>query len=468
MILSSMSVFLKKSLQVFLVVSILGSCISESTKVHNPDDRAMVAILDSSFRNNIIGVWYPLVIDTAGGYYSNLSHQMKVMDDQPKMLVTQSRHIWTSSQAAMFYNDTSYLKYACHGVSFLIKHMWDSIYGGFFNLRSREGGYLDESYRNNKMAYGNTFAIYGLVSYYNASKDTVALRYAKKTFLWLEKNSHDKKYGGYVDPMGRQGNWLSRQNKKQPVAWKDYNSTIHLLEAFTELYKVWPDSLVKVRLNELLVLVRDTFTNPKGYLHLNFTEDWKLVTNRDSGEEVIHKNRFIDHVSFGHDVETAFLMLEASHTLRLKKDTLTLKIARRMVDHALANGLDNSSGGFFEAGYYFPGKDSITILEKNAQWWVQAEGLNALLLMSVIFPEVPEYKKAFLNMWNCIERNYIDKQYGEWFFKSLQYEPEIQTAPKATIWKANYHNGRALMNCIRLLKNENEVANHFREVNKQR
>ena len=119
------------------------------------------------------------------------------------MLVTQSRQVWTSSQAALFYNDSTYTKYARHGFEFLTKHMWDKTYGGFFNIRSRNGSYTAEMYGNNKMAYGNVYAIYGLVSYYKLTNDTVALQYAQKTFLWLEKHSHDKVYGGYVDAMAQ-------------------------------------------------------------------------------------------------------------------------------------------------------------------------------------------------------------------------------------------------------------------------
>ncbi|NJK98506.1 MAG: hypothetical protein HC905_29535 [Bacteroidales bacterium] len=220
-----------------------------------------ISTFDSCFREGILRAWYPTAIDsTDGGYLSNLSYNWEAGTRQPKMLVTQSRHVWTSSQAALFYGDTAYTRYARHGIRFLVNQMWDNTYGGFFNLRSKEGGFIDESYKNEKRAYGNTFAIYGLVSWYNLTKDTTALGYARRTFLWLDKHSHDKEYGGYVDAMDQKGNWI---RDKQGSAWKDYNSTIHLLEAFTELYKVWPDTLVKTRLNELLVIVRDAFVNPR-------------------------------------------------------------------------------------------------------------------------------------------------------------------------------------------------------------
>jgi len=429
---------------------------------------SLVTIFDTSFKNGIMDVWYPGMIDSVdGGYFSNASFDWKITDKQPKMLVTQSRLMWTSSQAALFYNDTTYTKYARHGFEFLIKHMWDKTYGGFFNIRSKQGDYTEVLYGNNKMAYGNSFAIYGLTSYYKLTKDTVALSYAKKTFLWLEKYSHDKVHGGYIDPMNRQGTWLSKvktgSNKLviPSVSWKDYNSSIHLLESFTELYKVWPDSLVKKRLNEMLILVRDTFVNKRGYLNLNFTEDWKLVSNRASSQDVILSHSGTDHISFGHDVETSYLLLEASDALGLENDTTTLRIAKKLVDHALNNGFDQSSGGFYNEGYYFSGRDTITILSKNAEWWVQAEGLNTLLMMSKIYPEEKKYYQSFLKIWSYIDNYLIDKKYGEWYINGSNYNPGVINAPKASVWKGNYHNGRALMNCIKMLKNENEVVNHF-------
>lgn len=96
---------------------------------------------------------------------------------------------------------------------------------------------------------------------------------------------------------------------------KDQSTSIHLLEAFTELYKLWPDKLVEKRLKEMLRLVRDSSATESGYLQLYFHQDWAPVSLKDSTEAIIEANYVIDHVSFGHDIETAFLILEASHAL---------------------------------------------------------------------------------------------------------------------------------------------------------
>jgi mannobiose 2-epimerase len=175
----------------------------------------------------------------------------------------------------------------------------------------------------------------------------------KKAFFWLEKNSHDPVYKGYYQHLKRDGSIVKRDAgtpSTTDLGYKDQNSSIHLLEAFTELYGVWPDTLVRERLQEMLYLVRDKITNPKGYLTLFFTPDWVPVSFRDSSEAVIIKHKYLDHVSFGHDIETAYLMLEASHALGVKNDAATLYAGKKMVDHALRNGWDNSLGGFYDEG----------------------------------------------------------------------------------------------------------------------
>lgn len=460
---------LKVILSGMLIILFDSLSLSAQTQQSVSKSDSMISVFDNSLKVGVLDVWYPRMIDSVnGGYFSNATFDWKIPEHQPKMLVTQSRLIWTSSEAALFYNDSTYTKFARHGFQFLTKHMWDNTHGGFFNIRSKTGKYTDEMYGNTKTAYGNAFAIYGLTSYYKLTKDTVALNYARKTFLWLDKYSHDNVHGGYVDGMTENGIWLSKiktdSKESGNVSLKDYNSTIHLMEAFTELYKVWPDLLVKTRLQEVLTIVRDIFVNKKGYLNLYFTDDWKLVSNRDSSQEVIRSRSWMDHITFGHDVETAFLLLEASYALGEKNETTTLKIAKKLVDHALANGFNQTSGGFYDEGYYLPGSNSITILSKNAQWWVQAEGLNALLLMSKIFPKEKKYYQSYLKMWSYIDNYLIDKKHGDWYINGLNYNPEVIDAPKASVWKCNYHNGRALMNCIRMLKNENEVVDHFSKI----
>lgn len=155
-------------------------------------------------------------------------------------------------------------------------------------------------------------------------------------------------------------------------------------------------------------------------------------------------------------METAYLILEASHALGLKSDTTTLRVAKRMVDHALTNGWDKKKGGFFDEGYYFKDKKNITIIKATKNWWSQAEGLNTLLLMSDLFPDDPNnYFEKFKFMWRYINTYIIDHRYGDWYEEGIDTSPDRITALKGHIWKATYHQFRALSNCVgRLRKSE--------------
>jgi len=427
----------------------------------NTKDQKLIDEMRASLITEILNTWYPITLDTVyGGFLSDFTYDWHPKGAQNKMLVTQTRHVWTSSEAAMFTNDDIYRKIADHGFRFIKDNMWDKTYGGFYMLRNREGKDIMESFGDEKRAYGNAFAIYALSAYYKISGDTAALNLAKKTFLWLDKHSHDPVHKGYFNLLTREGKWFSQTNYKSKsrdkrlANWKDYNSSIHLLEAFYELYKIWPDSLVYERLSEMLTLIRDTITTQKGYMKLYFERNWKPVSIPDLPKKI---NYFINNVSFGHDIETAYLMLEASHTLGIKPDTITLSVAKKMVDHTLAKGWDKENGGFYEAGYYTPGSGSISIISETKVWWVQAEGLNALLLMAKLYPKEEKYYDAFLKQWEYIKKYLIDHTHGGWYIEGLDKSPGKQKAPKATVWKINYHTARSLMNCIKLLQSEHEL-----------
>jgi mannobiose 2-epimerase len=430
----------------------------------NKDERLQLAKqMETSVQTELLNEWYPRSYDTLyGGFLSTFTYDFKPVGPQDKFIVTQARHTWTTSKAAELYPSQSYYKdCATHGFQFLKDVMWDKTYGGFYNLVDRKGHDKSDS-KAPKEAYGNAFAIYALAAYYKMSKDSLALDLAKKTFLWMEANSHDPVYGGYYQHLKRDGTPVVRDRgfpSTSDVGYKDQNSSIHILEALTELYGVWPEPLVRLRLQEMLYLIRDKLVSPKGYLILFFQPDWTPVSFRDSSRASVIKHKYLDHVSFGHDVETAYLMLEASHALGLKNDTLTKIIGKRMVDHALKNGWDKKLGGFYDEGYYFKGSDTITIIFASKNWWAQAEGLNTLLLMADQYPNDPmHYYEKFKQQWNYIETYLIDHVNGGWYEEGLDQEPQRKTALKGHIWKGAYHDFRALENCIKRLENDQIVS----------
>ncbi len=432
-----------------------------------------VALMDG-----ILKKWYPLVIDKKnGGYFTNVTSDWKLTQQQEKMIVSQARHIWTLSKASEYFGGVQeYEHMAHHGFSFLRNYMWDKEYGGFFQIRSRDGGLSEvNGWREEKRAYGNAFALYALAAFYARTKDKEVLEFAQTAFRWIEDHAFDPKNKGYFQFIMRNGKPFDRFSEYKTIAtdgnelgFKDQNSSIHLLEAFTELYHIWKDPLVQTRLHGLLELIRDKQVSQQGYLQLFFHNDWTPVSFRDRSKEEREANYGLDHVSFGHDYETAFLMLEASYALKLENDIRTLTIAKKMMDHAIKYGWDDQAGGFCDAGYYFRGEDYCTIIKGTKNWWAQAEGLNALLLFSNIFPQDSRYSDYFFRQWEYVQSYIIDEQGGDWFEGGVDKEPHFRTGPKSHMWKCTYHTGRTLMNCTNMLQGDrnkeiNKFIDHWRK-----
>lgn len=440
------------------LLSVCACFVSCSSKQNN-ERQELARTIETSITTELLNKWYPTSMDKEhGGFLSTWTYDFKPTGDQDKMIVSQARHVWTSAKASEVYTDVPHYKEcATHGFKFLRDVMWDKTYGGFHTLVDRQGN-VKSGPTEEKTAYGNSFAIYALAAYYNASQDTSALNLAKKGFMWLEEHSHDPVHKGYFQHMKRDGSVIQRDSSVPSTAetgYKDQNSSIHLLEAFTELYQVWPDKLVGERVNEMLTLIRDTIVDDKGSLILFFQPDWTPISFRDSSEEVILKHRGLDHVSFGHDVETAYLMLEASHALGITDNSRTMEIGKKMVDHSLEKGWDNEAGGFYDEGYYFKDKPDITIIRETKNWWAQAEGLNTLLIMGDLYPDDErEYYEKFKKMWSYIDTNLIDHENGEWYASGLDKDPKQKSALKGHIWKAAYHQYRAMANCVRRLSSK--------------
>src|ERR1044071_2967479 len=256
--------------------------------------------IESSLKKGTLDSWYPLAVDSAyGGFLSSFTYDFKPTNDQRKMIVTQARHTWTNSKAAMRFPDVGhYKKSARHGFEFLRDVMWDSTYGGFYWLVERDGTPVKDD--TIKTAYGNSFGLYALVAYYEATHDEEGLTLAKETFNWLEAHSHDHEYKGYFQHLRRDGTPIVRDRNTPSTAetgYKDQNSSIHLLEALTDLYRVWPDPLVRERLREMLFLIRDTIVTPEGYLVLFLQRNWTPVSFRNQPDSIIGKHHSLDHVS---------------------------------------------------------------------------------------------------------------------------------------------------------------------------
>jgi len=399
---------------------------------------------ETTLRRDVLDAWFPITVDNQnGGFSSNFTRDWKPYASQGKYSVFQGRMTWISAQVVMRRPELKdqFAPYVHHGVDFLTNVLWDKQYGGFF-MGVDDHGQVSPFYTDGKHLYGMGFCIYALAAAYQATGDPKALSFAQQGFRWLDDHAHDAKNGGYFEWLSRAGN-VVEANPGQPggqmiplvgfpLGYKSMNTHIHLLEAFTQLYEVWKDDTLHSRLQELLETVRDKICVQPGAMNLYFTPDWRAIP---------------DHDSFGHDVETAYLMLEAEDVLGGGHDSKTEHTARALVDHALATGWDQMYGGFYGEGTTFGKPDSLL-----KEWWVEMEGLNALLLMHEIYGSQSDiYFKAFQQQWQFI-RNYQTDPKFRGVYEVVGPDGAPVKPQKGEIWKAAYHDGRALLNVTDRLK----------------
>jgi mannobiose 2-epimerase len=405
-----------------------------------PPTRAEYLQLASEVQNalysDVINVWFPRSVDRAhGGFHTHFTRDWQWTPSDGKSSVMQGRMTWVASQVVL--RDpklkAEFLPIVQQGVSYLENVMWDKQDGGFFWLLDDDGKTTPE-FTDGKHLYGIAFCIYGLAAAHQATGDAQALEFARKAFLWTDQHAHDSEHGGYYEWLARDGTPIQPNSPNGqvamgpigPVGYKSMNTHIHLLEAFTELYRARPDPALRARLEEMLAIVRDKICVEPGAMNLYFTNAWQPIP---------------DHDSFGHDVETAYLMLEADELLHHQASEKTERMAKMLVDHALAYGWDKINGGFFQDGTT-TGSSESTLKE----WWVQAEGLNALLLMHDRYgAQDPIYFQRFLEQWNFIENHTIDSQYHG-LYNLTKADGTPVTQDKGSIWKGGYHDGRAFWN----------------------
>ncbi|HEX8323598.1 MAG TPA: AGE family epimerase/isomerase [Tepidisphaeraceae bacterium] len=404
--------------------------------------RQLADDVELNLKNEILGKWYPRAVDEKnGGFHQNFNQDWTPGRAGVKGAVYQSRLTWTATQAAGHFPAEAkmYEAAARHGLQFLTTKLWDAQHGGFFWSVDDSGVPTPGRGMNDgrtKQGYGNAFAIFAAASVYKLTKDPAALDLAKKGFAWYDQHGHDNVNGGYFEILTPEG---TPDLATTPAVGggpnsKSMNTSIHLLEAYTALYEVWPDPLVKQRMQEMYEICRDKLYADPGYLILFFTADWKPKPNAED--------------SYGHDVETAFLLTEAAHVLGIPDDAKAWDVSKKLVDHAIAVGWDKERGGLYnhggiDGGHYAP----------QREWWVHAEFLNALLLLHERYGrDNPIYWQTFLAQWDWVNRYGIDRKNGGWW-PHVNNDGTPVDGPKSDAWTECYHQGRAMLTvCNRLRK----------------
>jgi cellobiose epimerase len=403
--------------------------------------------IDGLLRGELTEHWYPHAVDRQrGGFHQSMGRDWSLEPDDNAFLVYQARMTWTAAAFAEYSprHHDEFVQYARHGIDFLNSVMRDKEQGGFHWIVDASGR-VSPRLGDEKHVYGTAFAVYAASKARAVTGDELALKVARDAFDWLEQHAHDARHGGYFEAIRRDGTPIVAWDQDAPLfrrtdrvgvyyGFKSMNAHIHLLEALTELSKVDDRPIVRERLSETFSLVRDRIAVEPGALNLYLTRDWRAVPAHDS---------------FGHDVETAYLLIEASEALKRADDPQTWKVARLLVDHALEWGWDDEHGGFYDKGESFGGE----AFDRKKVWWTQAEGLNALLLMHVKYKgSTDRYEKAFMKQWTFIEKHMIDPVHGGWYAETTREGKLLGDGAKASQWKADYHTSRALINVATMLE----------------
>jgi mannobiose 2-epimerase len=408
---------------------------ADSTSAIQPTKAEYLRIaseVETNLQSQILDKFFPVAADEKqGGFFENYGLDWTRLPGEGKSIVYQSRLTWTSAQAARRIPEKAsmYLAMTRRGGAFLAEGMWDKAGGGFF--WTINPGH--DPAKTVKEMYGHAFGIYALAASYSATKDPGALDLAKRAFRWMDTHAHDNTYQGYYETIGPDGKPANLGGKNivgAGPAQKSMNTSIHILEALTGLYQVWPDPSVKERVEEMLELCRNRFYSEPGYLIQFVSRDWQRTLSPDS---------------FGHDVEAGFLMVEAGEALGHSGDTRSWNAARHLVDHALQYGWDKERGGLYDSAVI--NTEGVVTGEVRTEkiWWVQAEHLNALLLQHERFgKETSRYWEAFVKEWDWIRKSQVDPVHGGWW-ATVSKDGKPHSRAKADMWTECYHQARAMM-----------------------
>ena len=372
----------------------------------------------------IIPYWKNLKDEVNGGYFGLVDYNLTVDKTAVKGCIVNSRSLGFFSSAYTLLNDESLLNEAQHAYKFLINYCYDQTNGGVYWSANYDGTVCDST----KHTYNQAFAIYALASYYEASKDEQALKLAFELFDLIETKCTDEV--GYLEAFNEKFEPVENDKLSENgiIAEKTMNTLLHVLEAYTELYRVSSRETVKERLKFILNVFETKVYNPELQRQEVFFDK--------------NLNSLIDLHSYGHDIETAWLIDRCWETLksreweqRLKPITqaLTKKIYECAYrEHSLLNECEN-------------GIDNTSRI-----WWVQAEAIVGFMNGYEKDHTKLKYLEAAVDIWGFIKAYVIDpRPNSEWFWEVDEVGVPFSHKPITEPWKCPYHNGRMCFELIR-------------------
>lgn len=383
--------------------------------------------------DDILQFWTINTLDLEyGGFIGKMDFEGEIHPKSEKGGVLNARILWTFSAAYNFTKNEEYRQIAERAYHYIQNYFRDKENGGVYWSVDFSGKPLS----TRKQIYSQAFTIYGLAEYYKATQKTEALDFAKELFQFIEKYSFDEQKGGYFEAFSK--DWevladlrLSEKDRNDP---KTMNTHLHVLEAYATLYEVWKDSLLEKQIRNLLTVFSDKIINTKNnHMRLFFDKNW-LSTSQS--------------ISFGHDIEAAWLLQEAAEAIH-DEDLITKfkTIAVKMAD-ASTEGLQTDGSMIHE---FDPSNNHQ---DTHREWWVEAEGMVGFLNAFQVTKN-EKYLSITERLWNFTKTHFIDTKKGEWIWGVYEDYSPMKNEDKVGFWKCPYHNARA---CMEILKRINNIT----------
>ncbi len=388
----------------------------------------------------ILGFWEQHALDEAhGGFVGKMDNQGVVDGEAPKGAILNARILWTFSAAYKHTGKQAYLQLANRAYDYFFACFLDKEHGGVYWSLDAQG----KPANTRKQIYALAFAIYGLSEYYSISREAGALQACQDLFRWIEQYSFDQEHGGYFEAFSREGALLEdlRLSPKDRNDPKTMNTHLHMLEAYANLYRSWPDAQLASQLEALISLFLARIIDHRtGHMHLFFTREWKVTASL---------------VSYGHDIEASWLLQEAAEVLGNASLLEKAKETAVSMARAATEGLQPDGSLYHEldreAQHY----------DRHREWWVSAEAmvgfLNAYQLTGDQY-----FLNLSINTWGFSQKYLLDKEHGEWFWGVYDDYSLMASEDKVGFWKCPYHNSRACLEvahrCAALLQKENFIV----------
>lgn len=378
---------------------------------------------------NILSYWIDHVTDKEnGGYYGRIDGEDKVHPQAEKGAVMNARILWAFSAAYRVLRKPTYLEAATRAKEYFVEYFLDKENGGAYWSVDYKGNPLDTK----KQTYAIGFAIYGFSEYARATGDKEALEIAKKLYHDIEEHAYDSKNNGYIEALTRDWQPIAdmRLSDKDENGSRTMNTHLHIIEPYTNLYRVWKDKSLEKSIRNLLDIFTDKLLNKETHhLDLFFDDAWQGKRNIES---------------YGHDIEASWLLHETALVLGDKVVLQKIEQVIRCIANAADEGLRPDGSMVYE---HWKDTDKSDL---QRQWWVQCENIIGHIDLYQYFGYEDSLEKA-VHCWNYVQKHLIDAKNGEWHWAVLDDGTINLSDDKAGFWKCPYHNSRM---CLELIERE--------------